>query len=223
MNCKCGVRCFMYQTLEPTKDFYQRVLICSCGTYISDGKKKSRCDFYNKKILKTGVIIDSPSIIKKNYDKYILNEDTCTDKKSRKDIESNIHLLEIAQVYPVNISNYVSLINYNLRKLQYKPFFPDKESIGNLIKRLNSKPDDIRKILVFPTKCKSKTKSKSKKTINKYTQDIINLDNYNFIDISEESDNSDDNENDNENENYVSDIDYDTFDEEYNEEEAFSD
>tara|TARA_Y100000361_G_scaffold127429_1_gene121824 strand:- start:7972 stop:8619 length:648 start_codon:yes stop_codon:yes gene_type:complete len=215
----------MYQTLEPTKDLYQRVLICSCGTYISDGKKKSKCDFYNKKILKTGIIIDNPSIIKKDYDKYIQNEDICADKKSRKDIESNIHLLKIGQDYQVNIYNYVSLINYNLRKLQYKPFFPDKESVDSLIKRLDSKPDDIRKIVVFPTKSKTKCKpkSKSKKTINKYTQDIINSYYYNFIDVSEESDNSDDNENYNENENYVSDIDYDTFDEEYNEEEAFSD
>lgn len=218
MNCKCGVKCFMYQTLEPTEDFYQRVLICSCGVYISDGKKKSRCDFYNKKILKSGIIIDSPSIVKKNYDKYIQNEDMCVDKKSRKDIESNIHLLKIAQIYPINISNYVSLINYNLRKLQYKPFFPDNESINDFIKRLNSKPDDIRKILAFPTK------SKPKKTNSKYTHDIINfLDGYKFIDDSEESDNSDDNENNIENENYVSDIDYETFDEEYNEEEAFSD
>lgn len=230
MNCKCGVRCFMYQTLEPAEDFYQRVLIYSCGMYISDGKKKTKCDFYNKKILKSGIIIDSPSIIKKDYDKYIQNEDLCVDKKSRKDIESNIHLLKIGQDYQVNISNYVSLINYNLRKLQYKPFFPDKESVDSLIKRLDSNPDDIRKIVVFPTKSKPKCKPKSKpkckvkKTKSKY-EDIINSDIYKFIDDSEESDVSDVNENDNDNENesYVSDIDYDTFDDEYNEEEAFSD
>ncbi len=219
MNCNCGVKCFMYQTLEPIEEFYQRVLICSCGLYITDGKKKTKCDFYTKKILQTGIIIDSPVIIKKDYEKHIVDEDVCVDKKSRKDIESNIHLLKIAQVYPVNISNYVSLINYNLRKLHYKPFFPDKESIDHLIKRLDSKPDDIRKIVVFPTKCKRKCKSK--RTNNKYTHSIINLDNYKFIDDSEESDYSDDNEN--VNERYVSDIDYDTFDDEYNEEEAFSD
>ena len=165
MNCNCGVNCFVYRTIEPVGNFYQGVLISKCGVYIIDGKKKYKCNFYNKKILKTGIVIDSPTIVKKEHEKYIPDEQLDIDKKCRKDIESNIHLLKIAQAYPVNISNYISLINYNLKKLQYKPFFINKESIEHLIKRLDSNPDDIRKPVVFPTKCKSKCKSK--KTTNK--------------------------------------------------------
>ena len=240
MNCNCGVNCFVYRTIEPVGNFYQGVLISKCGVYIIDGKKKHKCNFYNKKILKTGIVIDSPAIVKKEHEKYIPDEQLDNDKKSRKDIESNIHLLKIAQVYPVNISNYISLINYNLKKLQYKPFFINKESIDHLIKRLNSNPDDIRKPLVLPTKCKSKCKSncksKSKKTTSKkrnikYAADFINnLES--ILDCEDSGDNSDENEieieieNENEIEieieNNVSDMDYDIFDNEDNEE-AFSD
>tara|TARA_B100000900_G_scaffold398828_1_gene400642 strand:- start:8494 stop:9216 length:723 start_codon:yes stop_codon:yes gene_type:complete len=240
MTCNCGVRCFVYETLEPFGDFYQRVLISSCGVYIIDGKKKSKCSFYNKKILKTGIVIDSPTIVKKEHEKYILNEDLDIDKKSRKDIESNIYLLKLAREYPINISNYISLINYNLRKLQYKPFFVDKESIEQLVERLEYNPDDIRKPVVFPTKCKSNCKStKPRKTVNrkrniKYAADFINLET--SLEIEDSSDNSDENENENENENEleneneneieneidVSDIDCDIFEIDDNEE-AFSD
>ena len=241
MNCNCGVNCFVYRTIEPVGNFYQKVLISKCGAYIIDGKRKHKCNFYNKKILKTGIVIDSPVTVKKEHEKHILDEHLDTIKKSRKDIEWNIHLLKIAQVYPVNISNYISLINYNLKKLQYKPFFIDKESIDHLIKRLNSNPDDIRKPVVLPTKskskCKSNCKSKSKKTTTnkkrniKYAADFINnLET--ILDCEDSGDNSDENENENENENdiendieienNVSDIDYDIFDNE-DIEEAFSD
>ena len=218
MNCNCVVRCFVCQTLEPDGDFYKRVLISTCGVYIIDGKKKSKCDFYNKKILKTGIVIDSPIIVKKEHEKYILDEYVHGDEKSRKDIESNINLLRIAQIYPVNISNYISLINYNLRKLQYKPFFLNKESIEQLIKRLEYKPDDVRKPVVFPTKYKPKYKPKkitNKKQNIKYDIDLINLES--IIESEDSSDFSD------ENENYILDIDYDTVDEDDNIEEAFSD
>ena len=176
MYCNCGVKYFVYQTLEKEGDFYQRVLISKCGLYLIDGKKKSKCDFYNKKILKTGIVIDSPIVIKKEHEKYIKYENLDSDKKSRKEIESNIHLLKIAQIYPVNISNYISLINYNLRKLHYKPFFLNKETIEQLVKRLESKPDYIKAVksdFIYKSKTKKNKVKTSINPVHKYSSVYI--------------------------------------------------
>tara|TARA_Y100000389_G_scaffold204201_1_gene255515 strand:- start:7962 stop:8624 length:663 start_codon:yes stop_codon:yes gene_type:complete len=185
MYCNCGVKYFVYQTLEKEGDFYQCVLISKCGLYLIDGKKKSKCDFYNKKILKTGIVIDSPIIIKKEHEKYIKYENLDSDKKSRKEIESNIHLLKIAEIYPVNISNYISLINYNLRKLHYKPFFLNKESIEQLVKRLESKPDYIKSV-------KSDFIYKSKTRKNKVKTSINSVDKYSSVYIIRDDDDGED-------------------------------
>jgi len=197
MYCNCGVKCFVYQTLEKEGDFYQRVLISKCGVYIVDGKKKMKCNLYNKKILNTGIVIDTPKVIKKEHEKYIIYENLDPDKKSRKDIESNIHLLKIARVYPVNISNYISLINYNLRKLHYKPFFLNKESIEQVVKRLESKPDYIRTVksdFIYKTKTKKNKVKESMNTVDKYISTYIIKDDEGdedeYSDVSEEGDDS---------------------------------
>lgn len=197
MYCNCGVKCFVYQTLEKEGDFYQRVLISKCGVYIVDGKKKMKCNLYHKKILNTGIVIDTPKVIKKEHEKYITYENLDPDKKSRKDIESNIHLLKIARVYPVNISNYISLINYNLRKLHYKPFFLNKESIEQVVKRLESKPDYIRTVksdFIYKTKTKKNKVKESMNTVDKYISTYIIKDDEGdedeYSDVSEEGDDS---------------------------------
>ena len=197
MYCNCGVKCFVYQTLEKEGDFYQRVLISKCGVYIVDGKQKMKCNLYNKKILNTGIVIDTPKVIKKEHEKYIIYENLDPDKKSRKDIESNIHLLKIARVYPVNISNYISLINYNLRKLHYKPFFLNKESIEQVVKRLESKPDYIRTVksdFIYKTKTKKNKVKESMNTVDKYISTYIIKDDEGdedeYSDVSEEGDDS---------------------------------
>ena len=148
MKCYCNVDSFNYETLEKNKknNTYNRVLVCTCGIFITDGKKKNKCNFYNKTVLKTEIIIPDKKPVKINCNKYYINNSS-VDEKCRKDINWNIHLIRIAYSYPtINISNYISLINYNLRKLQYKPFFTDKESIEHLINRLTYKPDDIKPV-----------------------------------------------------------------------------
>lgn len=158
MKCFCGVNSFTYQTLEKENDKYNRVLICACGIFIVDGKKKVKCDFYNKTILKSGISIEYNSKLETEYNKYYVNN-LKFDERCRKDINWNIHLIKIALNYPdnINISNYISVINYNLRNLEYKPFFPNKESIKNLEYRLSNKPDDVR-VNFITYKCKKKTK-----------------------------------------------------------------
>lgn len=144
MKCYCNTNAFTYETLEKTNDSYNRVLICKCGISLLEGKKKTRCEFYDKTILKTKIIIPYKKNVKTKYQTYEINVET-VDEKVRKELHWNIHLLKIAHFYPtVRISTYMALIDYSLRKLQYKPFFPDKESIDQLIIRLNHKPDDIK-------------------------------------------------------------------------------
>jgi len=222
MKCFCGVNSFTYQTLEKENDKYNRVLICNCGIFITDGKKKAKCDFYNKIILKSGISIEYDSKIETVYNKYYVNN-LKFDERCRKDINWNIHLIKIALNYPdnINISNYISVINYNLRNLEYKPFFPNKESIKNLEYRLSNKPDDVR---VHFITYKSKKKTKRDKPVSKNKNFIPLVENYTY---DKEDDEDDDEYSD------VSDEKCDTFDVEFYEspdeiedvleEEAFSD
>ena len=205
MKCYCNVDTFTYETLEKDNEnnTYNKVLICTCGTFIIDGKKKTRCEFYNKKVLKSGIIFPCkpPKTINCNTDyiNTLPENETC-----RKDINWRIHLIKIALNYPddINISNHISVINYNLRKLEYKPFFPNKECIEDLISRLDCKPDDIRLSktdTIYKTKNKTKIKTKTK-TKTKNNNGIQHFyyngprDNIKYEDEEDEySDNSDEN------------------------------
>jgi len=222
MKCYCNVDTFTYETLEKDKDennTYNRVLICKCGTFIIDGKKKTKCEFYNKKVLKTEIIIPDKKPVKINCDKYYINNSD-VDEKCRKDINWNIHLIRIASSYPtINISNYIALINYNLRKLQYKPFFPNKESIENLTNRLKCKADDIR---LSKTNTIYKANSKSKEN-KKQSYPHINQ-KYHYI-IKDDEDEEDEYSDNSDEDGETFDVEcYDSMDEIDNElEEAFSD
>jgi len=221
MKCFCGVNSFTYQTLEKEDDKYNKVLIFKCGIFIIDGKKKTKCDFYNKTILKSGITIEYDSKIKKEYNKYYVNN-LNFDEKCRKDINWNIHLIKIALNYPdnINISNYISVINYNLRNLEYKPFFPNRESIKNLEYRLSKEPDDVRVKFIY----KSKKKSKKDKPGYKIRNFIPLVENYTY----DKEDDEDEDEYSDVSEEKCDTFDvefYDSFDEIEDdlEEEAFSD
>lgn len=222
MKCYCNTDAFTYETLEKAGDSYNRVLFCKCGVQLHEGKKKTRCEFYTKTILKTGIIIPFKKIIKTNYAIYGISTDTY-DEKCRKELMWNIHLLKIGQLYPnIRISTYLSLIDYNLKNLEYKPFFPDKESVDQLLTRLNCKPDDIRRVknvAVYNTKVKTRPNTTKKRKEIRCSIPVFNNYNYQIKKTEEEySDSLDEND-----ETLDVEI-YDSLDEndDYLEEEAFS-
>ena len=141
MNCNCKVNAFSYETLEQTGDSFQRVRISKCGTILSDRKKKTKCDYYIKIIMKTGIIVEERKIIKFNpvpVYRGTYNE-IC-----RKEIDWYIHLCNITQDVPiVKKGTYHANINYNLNNLNYKLFFEETETIEQLIIRLQSPPDKM--------------------------------------------------------------------------------
>lgn len=144
MNCNCKINSFSYETLEKDGDDYVRVRIYKCGTLLSDGKKKTRCGFSYRKVLKSGIIIKQPDIVKIKYIKPKIDslENIC-----RKKIDYYIHLCNITKdVYLVKKGTYHANINYNLSILKYKLFFEETETINELLIRLKSPPDDIFKI-----------------------------------------------------------------------------
>ena len=223
MKCYCNTDVFRYETLENAGDSYNKVLVCKCGISLIEGKKKIRCKFYNKTILKTGIIIPHKKIIHTNYDIYGINTETA-DEKCRKELHSNINLLKIGQIYTsIKTSTYISLIDYNLRQLRYKPFFPDKESIDQLLARLNCKPDDNRYVknsVVYNNKVKNIPNIIKKNKETRCSLPVFkNYRHPNKVAEEEYSDSSEENDE-------KSDLEvYDSIDEneDYLEEEAFSD
>jgi hypothetical protein len=171
MNCLCKINAFSYETLEQTGDSFQRVRISKCGTLLSDGKKKTKCDYYNKSTIKTGIIIEERKIVKFNpvrVYKGTYNE-VC-----RKEIDMYIHLCNITKDVPiVKKGTYHANINYNLNNLNYSLFFEETETIEQLIIRLQSPPDKIPKNKPVANTLKKK---KIPKKINKPAKPVKRLD-----------------------------------------------
>jgi len=144
MDCNCNLMGFSYLMIEKTRGKFQKVRITKCNILPIDGKKKKKCDFYNKEIVSTDVYCKKNVIIRFKPE-IILNKDT-SDEAYRKNITWNIHLCNISSISPIlNKSKYYEMINYNLRKLNYKPFFEQTETLDELINRLKFPPDNIQK------------------------------------------------------------------------------
>ena len=144
MNCECNLPGFSYQMIEKNSEKFQKIRITKCNILPIDGKKKKKCDFYNKEIISTDVVCKE-TVINRFKPEIILNTDT-PEEVYRKNITMNIHLCNISSISPIlNKSKYYEMINYNLRKLKYKPFFEKTETLDELIDRLKFPPDNIQK------------------------------------------------------------------------------
>ena len=131
MNCKCGNQAFFYETIKKNAKYH----VYKCGSLPSD--KKDKCNFELERIVKTVKI-----------DILTSNESFQTDTKKPlevtdpkiitvKNLERYIYLFEISKNnYGMCRDNYVSNINFNLRKLYFPLFFPKKESITSLKLRI---------------------------------------------------------------------------------------
>lgn len=132
MNCECGVPAFFYTTLKSDNIKYE---VFKCGTLASESKK-GKCslniEHAIKKIVPTHVDIPDLS-------KCLISAEHTEDFKSEiiKNLERYIHLLENSQNnYGMSRDNYISNINYNLRRLNFPLFFSKKESTASLKSRI---------------------------------------------------------------------------------------
>jgi hypothetical protein len=152
MNCKCGVPAFFYTTID--KDRF-KCQIFKCGSVISELKSRVKCDFKIEK--KLNLVIEE-KIIHDTIDE--VKENTLDFESSmKKEIESYIYLYQISKNnFGLCRNNYLSNINYYLKKLDFPLFFIEKESLESLkirilksyVKKNKRKNDYPLKLLEIP-------------------------------------------------------------------------
>lgn len=235
MRCDCNNIGFSFRKLEPDGNNFQLVEITSCNTLPIDGKKKKPCNFYNKTIIRKDIIIEYKPANNKNIGDIFHNR--TPEENCRKEINDYINLCKIALCYKnIDNSRYISMINHNLRLLQYKLYKQETESLDELINRLKYPPDNIciNKINMLPYKKYKRRKKRNNitKLLYKTEDNAINDSSQLFIEYNEkiyydEDDNSSENDVLSEDNTIVDgefDIDnYDSVDEDIDIEEAFSD
>jgi len=129
MNCACGIQAFFYETIKSDNFKYN---IYKCGTLLSE--KKEKCNFKLERVLKK---VENLNPI--GCSRIDTKEPLEKDPKvvAVKNLEHYIYLFEIStNNYGMCRDNYVSNINFNLRKLFFPLFFPKNESISSLKLRI---------------------------------------------------------------------------------------
>jgi hypothetical protein len=129
MNCACGIQAFFYETIKSDNFKYN---IYKCGTLLSE--KKEKCNFKLERVLKKVENLN-PIVCSRIDTKEPLEKDLKV--VAVKNLEHYIYLFEIStNNYGMCRDNYVSNINFNLRKLFFPLFFPKNESISSLKLRI---------------------------------------------------------------------------------------
>jgi hypothetical protein len=132
MNCACGIQAFFYETIKSDNFKYN---IYKCGTLLSE--KKEKCNFKLERVLKKVENLN-PIVCSRIDTKEPLEKDPKV--VAVKNLEHYIYLFEIStNNYGMCRDNYVSNINFNLRKLFFPLFFPKNESISSLKLRIYNK------------------------------------------------------------------------------------
>lgn len=176
MNCKCGYPAFYFEKISDNKKW----AVYRCGYSMVDTKKKAKCDLLESELISEITAPVFNVTIKPSEKTTYVN----VEKKYREELAKFINLCEIAKDFPAKYrANYISNINYLLRKLNFSPYFEENETLENLKIRTKYKYiPRIAKISVYPIRLvdysselavnkikktsRKKTKSKVKKTKN---------------------------------------------------------
>jgi hypothetical protein len=226
MNCKCGVPAFFYTTIDQDRFKCQ---IFKCGSVVSELKSKVKCDFKIEK--KLNLVIEE-KIVSKTIDE-IKEESFDFESSMKKEIERYIYLYEISKNnFGLCRNNYLSNINYYLRKLNFPLFFIEKESLeslkvritNNYVKKNKRKNDCPLKLLEIPDNLmytpikksrlihKTKSTPKSIEIFTCYSEENIikKFDNLEILSDVEESDTKSDIDNTFDIDDYESDLEDDS-------------
>ena len=234
MNCKCGVPAFFYTTIEQDRYKYQ---IFKCGSVASELKSRVKCDFKIEEKLNLVIEEKLNLVIEEKTECKTINEikEESVDFESsiKKEIEHYIYLYEISKNnFGLCRNNYLSNINYYLKKLNFPLFFIEKESLDSLkrritnvyVKKIKRKNDYPLKLLEIPDNLrytpikKSKMIHKTKNTLkpieffSSYSDANI-IKKFNNLEILSEADETDTNsdvDNTFDIDNYESDLDDDS-------------
>ena len=145
MKCECGYTAFYYQKFADNKkwDVYK------CGHAMIESKKKTRCDMNICEYISEINCVET-----KKHKVHIEKEKIDPEKLYIDDLQKYIHLCEITQKFSKKYRwNYISNINFLLRKLNFDLYFEDKETLESLKHRIKNKcvPRVIKKT-EFPIK-----------------------------------------------------------------------
>jgi hypothetical protein len=187
MLCNCKDPCFMLTQLSQEGKFE----IYKCNN-IFESKKKKKCDFV-KKIFISEIKInsDNKKIPKPNKIKPI-------SVNFIKTLNDYIKLFELSYSKNLPVGNICANINFILKRLNYKLFIMENESIDSLKIRISNPPDNIiiktkkpkvYHIIDLPDFIQRPRKIKKNRR-RKYTSDAI--DEYMSEDSDEENEMSDD-------------------------------
>jgi hypothetical protein len=210
INCKCGVPAFFYELIKSDNSRYS---VYKCGI-LSSESKRGRCNL-NSETFINKVKIETPQV--DLICKETLTEIDDTNNEIYKNLENYIHLLEISQNnYGMSKDNYISNINYLLKKLNMPLFFQKKENLLSLKCRIYDTPCKKKSIkslypisiLEIPENLRIQNKKSIRKTKivfnkNSYTKSMsrIVLDTKDILDSIKKLEIKSDSENDSESEN----------------------
>lgn len=132
MLCNCKDPCFMLTQLSHKGKFE----IYKCNN-IFDSKKKKKCDFVKEIFIsEIKTSLDDEKTTKKTENKPVVTD-------LRKDLDKYIKLFELSYSKNLPVGNICANINFILKRLNYKLFFEEKESIDSLKIRISNPPDNI--------------------------------------------------------------------------------
>lgn len=129
MNCKCGTKAFFFEKTTTDGTFN----VFKCDT--QETKKKGKCDFYHSQKTKDPVNVITEDVSQT----MIIPEEVDQVETYMKDINKYIKLLKNSTHLPKEYStNYISNINYILKRLNMKFYFEAAESIECLETRIKN-------------------------------------------------------------------------------------
>lgn len=133
MKCECGYNAFYYQKIIDNKKYN----VYKCGHTMIESKRKTKCDMNINEF-----VADIKQINNKNN---INSQSFYADKKNseeeyRKELDKYINLCDITKNFSsVYRFNYISNINFILKKLRFPLYFEEKETLDSLRNRIKCK------------------------------------------------------------------------------------
>jgi hypothetical protein len=138
MNCSCGIPAFFYETIKSDNNKYS---VYKCGAVYSESKR-GKCGL-NVETLLNKITMPMPlqlaqSVIKQDE---TVREEKDTKIEIYKNLDNYIYLLEISKNnYGMSEDNYISNINFILKKLNLPLFFQKNENLMSLKLRIYDIP-----------------------------------------------------------------------------------
>jgi hypothetical protein len=171
MKCECGYNAFYFQWFYENK----RYDVYKCGYLTIESKKRTRCDLFVCNYI-SDIENAKGAEAKKNSG---MSKKIDAEKTYKDELIRYIHLSQITQNFSKKYrANYIANINYLLKKLNFKLYFEEKESLESLKQRITgqciAKPNKKNKLpinlveypeyLALKEEVKIKPKNPKKKT-----------------------------------------------------------